>query len=152
MRSIRPANLGDLPEIANLELGAFGQSGHTSLSLRQLFDLFPSLFLVAASGSSQPEAIGYSVGAISQLNSVGWILALTSRADCRRVGVGRSLTEELIARLQNHGVDETFLTVAPQNLPARSLYLQLGFRERVTVADYFVDNEPRLLMSRNRKT
>lgn len=148
MSLIRQANLQDIPKIGNLELRVFGAGGHTAVSLRQLYDLFPSLLIVVESETIQNEVLGYSAGAISQSRGVGWILSLGVDPDHRQLGLGRLLAGEIINRLTEKGIREMFLTVSPNNNAAKSLYVELGFMENGTMDDYYFDGTPRILMSR----
>lgn len=132
--------------MASLELAVFGPGGHSAVSLRQLFELFPSLMHVAESNCGQ--VIGFSAGAVNRLSGAGWVLAVGSHSKHRRLGIGRALTVELIKQFEQYSVREIFLTVAPSNSGARSLYLQLGFIERENIENYFFDGSPRILMSR----
>ena len=148
MPSIRKARLKDLPAIARLEREIFGAEGHSLAVARQLFDLCPSLTLVAEGGAEAREIVGYAIGGLSQSKDTGWILVVACHPAYRGQGLGRRLSEKVIAGFRKLEVSEVFLTVFPGNVPARSLYAKLGFSEIRTIKNYFFDGSERVLMSR----
>lgn len=54
-------------------------------------------------------------------------------AEHRRHGLGRRLTEELLARVAALGKERVVLEVAAPNTASRALFEQLGFEEEVSV-------------------
>jgi len=59
------------------------------------------------------------------------IVALSVLRRYRRKGLGKRLMRALLDEMRWEGqVDEVWLSVAPDNLPARALYEKLGFVER----------------------
>lgn len=66
---------------------------------------------------------------------------------CRRLGVAGLLMREVLdfsARIQ---AEEIYLEVRPSNLPARTFYVRLGFREVGRRPQYYGDGEDALVMS-----
>jgi ribosomal protein S18 acetylase RimI-like enzyme len=60
------------------------------------------------------------------------IVALSVLQNYRRRGLGEQLMRALLAEVRQAGeIDEVWLSVAPDNLPARALYEKLGFVDRV---------------------
>ena len=57
------------------------------------------------------------------------ILTLAVAPGWRRRGIGRRLTEALVAWTAGNGIGDIHLEVACDNAPAVALYRQLGFRE-----------------------
>ncbi|WP_099331580.1 ribosomal protein S18-alanine N-acetyltransferase [Actinomyces minihominis] len=67
----------------------------------------------------------------------GDLMTLAVRDEERGRGVGRHLVEGLLARAKDSGMEEVFLEVRVSNLPARSLYTGLGFRDLGLIRDYY---------------
>ena len=127
----------------------FANGYYGVIALRQLWDLFDPLFLVA---SIKNNVVGYTIGATALQEDctelpVGWILVLAVIPKARRFGVGRSLTTELCQRLRGVGLFDIRLTVDPVNSAARCLYESIGFQEFESEFGYYGDSEDRILMS-----
>jgi [ribosomal protein S18]-alanine N-acetyltransferase len=140
--NIYGARTSDLSEIAQLDREVFGEESYNTLVIRQLFDVFPRLFLIAR---QRGQLIGFTLGAVEIGAREGWILALAVRSDSRKQGAGRYLTSEVLEIFQSIGVDRVRLTVDPHN-NARSLYERIGFGGSILEADYFGAGRQRLVM------
>ena len=69
--------------------------------------------------------------------------------DFRRKGIGESVMQRVIKRIQRDGGVYVFLEVRPSNLAARSLYKKLGFKILGARKDYYqTPVEDALIMGR----
>lgn len=140
---VRQMTTGDVPAVAALDARLFGAQAYSVVALRQLVDLFPSLAWAAGDDGLQ----GYALGAVDERGE-GWVLSLAVSPEARRQGVGRSLAVALLNALDARGVAATWLTVAPANAAARTLYAALGFTVGDVVRDCFGAGEDRLRLRR----
>jgi RimJ/RimL family protein N-acetyltransferase len=83
-----------------------------------------------------------------KLRHKGWVVGVSVQASARGKGVGRNLLEVLIARVRGlEGLVQLHLAVATTQVPARALYLALGFqpwgleRRALLVDGEYVDEE-----------
>jgi ribosomal-protein-alanine N-acetyltransferase len=67
--------------------------------------------------------------------------------DHRRQGVARLLMQEVLELSERISAEEIYLEVRPSNVPARSFYLSIGFREVGRRPQYYADAEDALVMS-----
>jgi [ribosomal protein S18]-alanine N-acetyltransferase len=143
----RNANKLDLNKISEIDKAVFKSSSYPRFFIRQAFDVFGSLLGVAHKVSGD-DLVGYTLGAISSDNSKeGWILSLAVKHEYQNKGIGYKLTERLVSRLRELGVDRVFLTVRPDNVLAISLYKKFGFTKDQLDNEYFGPGESRLLMT-----
>jgi ribosomal protein S18 acetylase RimI-like enzyme len=89
----------------------------------------PRLFAVAEAEGA-PAAGGLGV----VLDGLLLVTALVTRPEARRRGAARSVVAALAAAGARQGTDELILQVETDNLPARTLYARLGWRERYRYA------------------
>ncbi|HOV67342.1 MAG TPA: N-acetyltransferase [Methanoregulaceae archaeon] len=141
---VRPYRDEDFSGVWAMERNGCEAGYPSAVVVRQAAELFPRTFLVAADDTGPA---GYVIAAPSSDPSVGWILRLRVREDRRRMGYGRALLREAIARLGDGGAACVRLTVSPRNEPALALYRGLGFIEVDRLPDYFGPGEDRLLLS-----
>ena len=142
--TVRPFRDDDFPEVWAMERGAIEKGYPSAVVVRQAAVLHPETFLVAA---DTVGPAGYVIAALASDPSEGWILRLRVREDCRRSGCGRALLGAALERLRPSGVARVRLTVAPGNVPALSLYREMGFIEESRLPDYFGPGEDRLLLT-----
>ncbi|MEA2006238.1 MAG: ribosomal protein S18-alanine N-acetyltransferase [Acidobacteriota bacterium] len=70
--------------------------------------------------------------------------------DFRRMGIGRSVLEEVLSHVKKQGVQFVVLEVRPSNFVARSLYNKLGFKVIGIRKNYYHQpNEDALVMRKN---
>jgi ribosomal-protein-alanine N-acetyltransferase len=143
MISIRKATLQDLERIHNIETLCFHEGSYPLFVLRQLFDISQHYFLVAQEDNM---VLGYVIGNRTKENDQGWVLSLGVHPDARGQKVGSKLMEQLVKLLENSQSREICLTVHPNNAAAVQLYENVGFEVTATYGNYYLYNEPRLLM------
>lgn len=76
----------------------------------------------------------------------GEIRNVAVRSDLRNSGVGRLLVERVLEECLVKNASYVGLEVRVSNLPARSLYRKLGFREIGTRTGYYENGEDAILM------
>jgi ribosomal-protein-alanine N-acetyltransferase len=137
----------DLRALAALDGRAFeglvGDDPYSYGALRQFFDLFPDLLVVA---ERDGLLVGYALGAMG--SERGWILGVAVEPSAQGTGIGRALTEALLERMKARGVSKISLTVHPDNTPALALYQGLGFEHEWSEPDYFGEEKPRVVLRR----
>lgn len=78
---------------------------------------------------------GYAI--LSVAAGEAHILNLCVDPDCRRLGYGDRLLDEILLRAKAAGVREVFLEVRPSNATALSLYRKKGFRQIANRRAYY---------------
>ncbi len=138
--AIRDANLADMDRIVKIEEGSFPDP--YPRGLLKAFLYMPGAYLVATEGGA---VVGYTIGIIRH-RTVGHLVSVAVSPACRRVGVGRALIEETLARLASAGVKSYMLEVRESNAPAIGLYKKMGFSEAGKMKKYYADGESAIVM------
>jgi ribosomal-protein-alanine N-acetyltransferase len=143
---IRTYQNDDFLSVTALEEAGIHGTYRSAVFVRQMSACCTDTFLVAVDGS---QPVGYSIGIIVQNNPVqAWILRLAVSEAYRRNGVGTALVSAMIDRFGKKGVHEIFLTVSPENQPARHLYQQQGFVQEQEYPAYFGSGQDRLILKK----
>ena len=142
--TVRPYHDADFPEVWALERVRDSEGYASAVTVRQAAALWPATFLVA---DEEGKAVGFTIGAPSSDQGVGWILRLKVREERRRRGCATALLRAVLGELRDGGVRTVRLTVAPENRPARGLYARLGFLEEGVLPGYFGPGEDRLVLA-----
>lgn len=145
MISIRSAQLEDLESIHKIEILCFQEGSYALFVIRQLFDISQDYFLVA---QRDQKIIGYVIGNHKKENDQGWVLSLGVHPAARGQQVGAKLIKKLVELFENTQTSEICLTVHPDNANAIQLYKNFGFEVATTYHNYYLDNEPRLFMTK----
>ncbi|HUH28912.1 N-acetyltransferase [Gelidibacter sp.] len=143
---IRRATLEDLSIVHQIETLSFNDGSYPAFVLRQLFDISPEYFLVGEDDDGR--VVGYVLGNINKNSSQAWLLSLGVHPEARGKKMGKFLTEKLIEILENDLSTEICLTVHPDNVAAKKIYEQLGFKSVKVFDNYYNDLESRLLMKK----
>lgn len=115
--------------------------------IRQAGILFAETFFVA---ECDGEVAGYTIGAFVQhRRTTGWIIRLAVSERHRRRGFGEHLITAVIGSLREQGADEVYLSVAPSNHGARTLYEKHGFEEADFCPAYFGEGTDRFILHRD---
>ncbi len=144
----------ELEAIRVLDALSFSGVTYPYFVLKQLWTLFPRLTLVARQVEPSYDLLAYALGGVAPPRTahhdqpVGWVLAMATAPAARGQGLARALLEHLVEGLEQLGVAEVLLTVAPHNRDARALYESEGFGFVEHVADYFGPGEDRLILRR----
>lgn len=142
---IRKATLEDLKAVHKIEALSFNQGSYPLFVLRQFFDISGDYFLVA---EDENTILGYILGSLSNHDDQGWLLSLGVHPEARGKHIGKALTQKLIALLEDHSAKEISLTVHPDNISAITLYKNLDFKIINSDSNYYLDNDPRLVMKK----
>lgn len=126
-----PADASDADAAAEIEKDTFPDPWGAE-ELRSHFSSPLSLSLVAV---SEGRTAGILVGNL--IPPEGELYRIAVRADCRRLGIGRALIKEAIARGRERGMTVFYLEVRASNAPAVSLYESLGFRKTGERKNYY---------------
>lgn len=143
MISIEIAQLKDLNSILEIEQTVFNTDSYPPFVIRQLFDISSDYFIIAKENNT---ILGYVIGGVNINEKKGWVLSLGVHKNARGKGLGKQLTEKLIALLKTKNINEIALTVYPDNNAAIKIYKDLGFTGDKILDNYFLDNEKRIIM------
>ena len=144
MKQIRGAKISDLAALVALDHAVFADKPYPGFFFRQALELWPQFLLVAENESH--ELIGYVLAAPATEPGIAWILSLAVSDSVRGEGVGKSLVQKAVEAMRERAFRGVRLTTHPGNV-AVGLYRKLGFSVVSEEADYFQDNEPRVLMA-----
>lgn len=144
--TVRRAERGDLDAVVHLEEQSFAGMSFPAFFIRQAFDAFGDLLLVA---EEDGVVVAHGLGVAQAHRNDGWILTMAVAAEHRGRGLGAEILVALLAVFRRVGTSRVLLTVAPDNAAARHLYENHGFVEVDEEPEYFGANEPRLVMARN---
>ena len=123
MTGLRPAREGDIPALAAMERAFFPDAPAEDWLLRMLRD-GRHVFLV---WEEEGSLLGYAwYEFVLDEGSVGDVAVAP---EARRRGIGRALTEAMLADAGERGLATLTLEVRQSNAPARALYESCGFRE-----------------------
>ena len=123
MTGLRPAREGDIPALAAMERAFFPDAPAEDWLLRMLRDGRHVFLLWEEEGS----LLGYAwYEFVLDEGSVGDVAVAP---EARRRGIGRALTEAMLADAGERGLATLTLEVRQSNAPARALYESCGFRE-----------------------
>jgi len=137
---IRKIEKNELKKVFEIEKKEFEPMNYPLFVLKQYYDLFSDLFLVAV--NENKDVLGYAIGGINN-NNEGWLLTVATKQEYRGKGIGRNLCTSLIDLLN---VSAVYLTTHPDNFGAIHLYKNLGFKVMSTQENYYGDNSPRHIM------
>jgi len=135
--NIAPITIVDLDAIGDLLRQTHRESG---MDAEAITDRYVANWIRSLTGAPGGLLIAAHVGkhfigyaALERCRSAGAVgtVALTVLKQYRRKGIGERLMRALMAAVREAGeITEVWLSVAPQNLPARRLYEKLGFAQR----------------------
>ena len=138
---IRPAELGDVSEIMELEIGSIVHPWERKAIESLITDENKKCLVVIADGR-----IASYVGAESVLDESN-IGNIVTHKEYRGKGIGTVLFKELLAELKADGIVKVFLEVEYDNEPALRLYEKLKFVKYGHRRDYYGAGKDAVLMS-----
>ena len=138
---IRPAELDDVSEIMELEIGSIVHPWERKAIESLITDENKKCLVAIADGK-----IASYVGAESVLDESN-IGNIVTHKDFRGKGIGTVLFKELLAGLKADGIVKVFLEVEHDNVPALRLYEKLGFVKYGHRRDYYGAGKDAVLMS-----
>ncbi|MEM3713369.1 MAG: N-acetyltransferase [Nitrososphaeria archaeon] len=134
--NIRLASVGDLDKVYFIEERSFPKTDLYPKELLRLYlTLSPKTFLVA---EYLGEIIGYAL-AVVRRGRIGHILSVAVDPNFRRKGTGKKLILKIEEILESLGCIILRLEVNEMNMAARTLYLNLGFKEAYIIPNYYSD-------------
>lgn len=135
----------DLASFVPSELGVGTETPHVvrDRSLRE--ELVRTWARLRAARDESGALLGYALfwHVVDELHLLNVAVAIP----WRRRGIGRALIDDLIAYGRAHGVARILLEVRAGNLPAITLYEQLGFTRFNVRERYYADDEDAIEMS-----
>lgn len=143
--SIREYRDEDFTAVCALNEMERAPSYEGAVFVRQAGVLYRPTFLCAV---CRGEVCGYTIGAPVTGGGAAWVIRLGVLPSCRGRGIGRALMEVLEERFRAAGMQALWLSVHPENRPARSLYDSLGYHVTETVSAYFGEGEDRVIMKK----
>ncbi|PQJ82213.1 GNAT family N-acetyltransferase [Polaribacter glomeratus] len=135
----RKIEVYEINEIFEIDKKEFEPMNYPLFVLKQYYDLFSELFLVAE--NENKDILGYIIGGTN--NSEGWILSLATKSEYRGHGIGTKLCKSLLNLIN---IDCILLTVHPDNSGAIHIYEKLGFKTSARKENYYGDHSPRNIM------
>ena len=107
-----------------------GLDRHDTARLLVLVDAEPALLAMQTARAADGSHVGYAIVEMERrIDLPAGLLRLAVAGPYRRHGIGRRLTMAALEAAARQGAPELWLTVAPDNAPARHLYRSLGFAE-----------------------
>lgn len=131
MIEIRPMTKYDLDFVAGLEETLFSDAWTREGLTEELNCPFAKSFVLTE------DAIPCAYGLFRLLAGEGEVLRIGTLPEKRRRGFARALMEHFLK--SEDGPEKAFLEVRAGNIPARSLYESLGFREISLRPRYYRD-------------
>jgi ribosomal-protein-alanine acetyltransferase len=120
---VRTGELHDVASIARIEKEVFPDPWSRAAFISTMTEVH-SRVAVAELGN---EILGYSVATF--VADEGELANIAVAPGRQRMGVGRTLLEDVVAEAQRRGVVSIFLEVRRSNAAARALYEHAGFTE-----------------------
>jgi ribosomal-protein-alanine N-acetyltransferase len=133
---LRRAGTDDLDSIMALETSTFGTDAWSQATMLADVANTNCHYLVAHREESPALIEGYAGLLAPRGGNDGDIQTIAVSLTARRLGLGRSLMNELIAEARTRRVREIFLEVRADNPGAEALYETLGF-ERIGVRPHY---------------
>ena len=137
---IRPWVKGDTPAVHEIEKSSFSDPWTVDMLEEALLNPAFCGFVCEEGG----EVEGY-VGALYSFDAEIALIAV--RKELRGRGIGLNLLQKAIDHARERGCENVFLEVRKGNLPAKSLYFKVGFRQIGERRGYYSDGEDALVMA-----
>ena len=148
---IRAAALRDVEALAEIDRRSFRHEGEIfdAARIRRLLANPRAIAIVAVRGDT---ILGWAVGLArrSARGLHGRLYGVAVDPEARGLGLGRTLTERVLATLRRRGCRRMALEARLGNLVAIALYESLGFEAAETVRDYYARGVHALRMRRER--
>lgn len=126
--TIRGATLDDFAQLAVIRNNTFGGDWTPALYRTQVMQspgYQPENELVVLAPDGRFAA--FTVIRLDPLNKVGLFEPVGTHSDFRRLGLARALMTRGLREMQRQGMERAIVEHTAENLPARELYLSLGF-------------------------
>jgi ribosomal-protein-alanine N-acetyltransferase len=83
---IRKIGFTEIQDISEIDKREFEPMNYPLFVLKQYYDLFSELFLVAE--DENKEILGYIIGGVTIAKNEGWILSLATKREYQGQGIG----------------------------------------------------------------
>ena len=123
MSLVRDAEERDLSFLCELEASVFSDPWSEGAMRSHLC----SDYAISIVAEEDGERLGYLLGTVLAPESELYRIAVSP--SLRRRGAGRLLLDAFLDRVRSLGAETVYLEVRESNLPARTLYESVGFRE-----------------------
>ncbi|HSN90995.1 MAG TPA: ribosomal protein S18-alanine N-acetyltransferase [Anaeromyxobacteraceae bacterium] len=134
----RPMREADLPRIVEIERGGFRHPWSEELIRRELDHAWSRVLLAVEEAADGSERIlGFVVFWV--VHDEIHVLNVATALEARRRGVARALMGQTVEEGRRRGARVATLEVRRSNVPARSLYRALGYREVGVRPNYYAD-------------
>jgi ribosomal-protein-alanine N-acetyltransferase len=137
--AIRPAEAGDLDEIARIERESFRIPWKREFFESELREPYRFARVLAGDAPVDPRLGGY-LFAVS-LYEEFHVNKIATDPRVRHRGLGRLLLDDAIAHARQISAESITLEVRLSNVPAREFYRSYGFREAFRRRAYYQDGE-----------
>ena len=128
-----------MDEILEIELATFPSPWSESNLQKELYTSFSRFLVAEHRGAVVGYMIAWDVSGDIQINHIA------VKEELRRKGIGRSLYNELVERMQRQGALKALLEVRSKNVDARLFYHKLGFIENGVRRNYYHDDHAILM-------
>jgi ribosomal-protein-alanine acetyltransferase len=133
---IRPAALGDLPDLLAIEEAVFPGDRLDGRAFRHSLRS-PTISTLVA--ERDRRVAGYGMTHRRRGSDIARLTSVAVAPDAAGSGVGRALLAALEEDALRHGLRRMRLEVRADNAPAQRLYEATGYRRFETVEDYYDD-------------
>jgi ribosomal-protein-alanine N-acetyltransferase len=147
--SLRAASLRDVAALAKIDRRSFRHEGEIFDAAR-IRRLIANPRAVAVVAECDGAILGWAVGLVRRTarGLHGRLYGVAVDPSARGLGLGRALTERVLAALRRRDCRRLALEVRLDNDVAVSLYESLGFEADETIADYYAPGVHALRMRR----
>jgi len=142
---IRPARVGDIPALIEIEERCFTTDRLSRRSFQHLLTRAHALSVVAQIGE---RVAGYAIVLLHGNTSLARLYSLAVAPEWRGRGLAQQLLAAAEAGAAEQGCVELRLEVREDNAGAIALYQRLGYRRFGYVSDYYEDHQPALRMEK----
>lgn len=131
----RPMTRADIPWVQELDLVSFSDQWSRGTWYEELISSI-AYYLVM---EQQGEPLGYA--GLWFVACEGQVTRVAIKKHLRGQGLGKILTENLIAKAKQLGAVNMTLEVRASNIPAQKVYLATGFKNMGVRPHYYRDND-----------
>lgn len=142
---IRPANLGDLDPLVQLETRCFDSD---RLSRRSFHDLIKRGHAVLLIDEAHGQLRGYALLRFPSRSEHARLYSIAIDHGHRSQGVGRALLAAAEDSARKRGTASLYLELRMDNHAATRLYEKMGYRRIGTYSDYYADHTDALRMAK----
>ena len=134
---LRRAGPDDLRPIVAIEQEVFADSAWSAATMLAELRSPHTYYLLATHPDSPETVVGYGGMFVGKGAEQADIQTIAVVPELRSQGLGRELMTALIREAELRGVQDLFLDVRADNIPARALYRSLGFAEQGVRRGYY---------------